>query len=215
MSNRGRQAGAVQICAPVRACDPRRRVLEAFVQTVACEGYEQTTIAQVLTLAGVPQPVFAEHFEDKRDCMLAALDELIGELEHAVLRRIDVSAPWAEQVRTGLQALLVELSCNPDVARVTLVECLGAGAGAVARLRRALTGCAAFLERGRSPRAGERDHLPEQTSEAIAGGIGSILHHRALERRTAELPEQLPDLLYFALMPYLGHEQALGFAGWE
>jgi hypothetical protein len=34
-----------------------------------------------------------------------------------------------------------------------------------------------------------------------------------LEGHTAELPALLPDLLYFALLPYLGHESAITAAG--
>ncbi len=56
-------------------------------------------------------------------------------------------------------------------------------------------------------------HLPPQTSEAVVGGIASILHRRVLEGHTAELPALLGDLLYFALMPYLGHDRALAIAG--
>jgi AcrR family transcriptional regulator len=216
MSNRGRHAGALETRVPARVHDPRRRVLEAFVQTVAREGYEQMTMDQVLTLAEIPWPVFAEHFEDKQDCMLAALDETLEALKHAVLQRVDVSAPWVEQVRMGLQALLSELSRNPDMARLTLVECLGAGESAIARLRQTLARCATFLEQGRADLDGrERDCLPEQISEAFAGGISSILHRRALEWRTADLPDSLPDLLYFALLPSLGHEQALSVSGCE
>ena len=55
-------------------------------------------------------------------------------------------------------------------------------------------------------------HLPPQTSEAIVGGIASILHRRVLEDHTSELPALLPDLSYFALLPYLGHERALAAA---
>jgi hypothetical protein len=56
------------------------------------------------------------------------------------------------------------------------------------------------------------EHLSPHTAEGIVGGIAAIVHRRVLEENTAELPALLPDLLYFALMPYLGHERALAAA---
>jgi AcrR family transcriptional regulator len=196
--------------------DPRRRILDALVQTVALRGYDRTTIERVLALAEVPAPVFDEHFEDKQDCLLAALDELIGQIERAISERIDGSTSWSERVHLGLQALLVELAGHPDAARVVLVECLGAGEPAIARLRSAVQSFVPALEAGRGSAEAvgiDIGHLPPQASEAVVGGIASILHRRVLEHRTAELPALLGDLLYFALMPYLGHERALAAAG--
>ncbi|MGA8363599.1 MAG: TetR/AcrR family transcriptional regulator [Solirubrobacteraceae bacterium] len=201
--------------ASIRSADPRRDILEALVRTIALRGYDRTTIDRVLLAAEVPAPVFDEHFEDKQDCLLAALDELIARIEGAISERIDSAACWSERVLIGLETLLAAFAGYPDGARVALVECLGAGEEAIARVRSAIARTIPVLEGGRR---GESDaeasaldttHLPAQTSEAVAGGIASILHRRVLEGHTSELPALLPDLLYFALMPYLGHERAL------
>jgi AcrR family transcriptional regulator len=196
-----------------RSPDPRRRILDALVRIVALRGYDRTTIEDVLLLAEVPEPIFDEHFEDKQDCLLVALDDLIGRIECTILKRIDGSTSWSERVRLGLQTLLAALACNPDGARVVFVECLSAGEPAIARVHCAMASFVPFLEEGRSAQAASTDHLPPQTSEAVVGGIAAILHRRALEHHTAELPALLGDLLYFALMPYLGHDQALAAAG--
>jgi AcrR family transcriptional regulator len=196
----------------LRSSDPRRRILDALVETVAQRGYDNTTIERILHVADVPAPVFGEHFEDKRDCLLQALDELIGQLECSLLERASDPAPWPERIRLGLRTLLAALRCNPDGARVALVECLSAGEPAVARLRAALQTFVPILEEGRAC-AASTEHLPPQASEAVVGGIAAILHRRVLEGRTEELPALLGDLAYFALMPYLGHHRALRAAG--
>jgi AcrR family transcriptional regulator len=193
--------------------DPRGRALDAFVRTVAREGYDRATIEEVLELAKVPEPVFYEHFEDKQDCMLAALDEQLRWIEDTISERVEGSTGWSERVRLGLQALLEALARDPEGARLALVECLGAGEPVLARLHSAVASCVPTLEQGRNdPEAADTDHLPPQISEAVVGGIASILHRLALERNTDELPGLLPDLLYFALMPYLGHESALAIS---
>jgi AcrR family transcriptional regulator len=202
-----------------RSAGARRDILGALVQTIALRGYDRTTIDRVLLTADVPAAVFEEHFEDKHDCLLAALDELIDGVQSAVCERVPASASWAERVGAGLKALLAALAGHPDGARVAFVECLGAGEAAIARVRRAIASTIPIMEEGRLLEAERRDgagvpapdtgHLPPQTSEAVVGGIASILHRRILEDDTSQLRALLPDLLYFALMPYLGHERAL------
>jgi AcrR family transcriptional regulator len=198
--------------AAVRRGDPRRRILDALVVTVAQRGYDRTTLERVLHVAGVAAPVFDEHFENKQDCFLQAFDELVGRLECTVLERIARPLPWPERIRLGLQTLLRGLAAHPDGARLAMVESLSAGEPAVERLRCALASFVPILEEGLEL-APSTDHLPPLTSEAVVGGIAAIVHRRVLEGHTAELPALLPDLLYFALMPYLGHHHALSAAG--
>jgi AcrR family transcriptional regulator len=195
--------------APCR--DPRRRLLGAMIETVALRGYDRTTVSRVASVAGLEEAVFSEHFHDKRDCFRQALDELIGGGEEAALALLQLDAPWAERVRAGLARLLGALAESPAAARVLLVEALGAGPEACERTHRALGLLTALVEQGRgeSESAGR---LPAQTSEAIVGGVVSILHRRALQGETDELPSLLADLAYFALLPYLEHERALAVA---
>jgi AcrR family transcriptional regulator len=191
-----------------RSCDPRVRVLDAMIATVSYRGYDRTTMERVLQSAGVAAAVFEEHFDDKEDCFLCALDELVARIEGAVREAVACGATWPERVRLGLEGLLGALTEDPDGARVILVECLSAGAAADERHRALMRIFPPLLEEGRFHSANP-DHLPPGTSEALVGGIVAILHRRALEDRTGELPRLLGDLAYFALLPYLGHHRAL------
>ncbi len=191
-----------------RSSNPRVRVLDALIATVSYRGYDRTTVERVLQTAEVSAAVFEEHFDDKQDCFLQALDELVARVEGRVLERVERDVPWPERVRSGLEALLGALTEDPDGARVVLVECLSAGGAADERYHSLLRVFPPLLEEGRFHCA-DPDHLPPGTSEALVGGIVSILHRRALEDRTGELPRLLGDLAYFALLPYLGHYRAL------
>lgn len=191
--------------------DPRRRLLEAMIATVALRGYDRTTISRVLSVAGLEEAVFSEHFHDKHDCFGQALDELIGRGERAALELFELDAPWAERVRLGLERLLAALAADPAAARVLLVEMLGAGPEACERQRAALALLTSLVEQGRAE-SSSAARLPALTSEAIVGGVVSILHRRALQGATDELPALCADLTYFALLPYLDHERALAFA---
>lgn len=191
-----------------QARDPRTRLLEAMIATASYRGYERTTVERVLQTAGVAAPVFDEHFADKEECFLQALDAFLEEVERRVQARIDSSIPWPERVRGALEALLEALAENPDGARVVLVESLCACPTAAERYHALLRSLPALLEEGRFHCA-HPDLLPPYTPEAMTGGIAAILHRRALEDRTGELPRLRGDLTYFALLPYLGHHRAI------
>jgi AcrR family transcriptional regulator len=192
----------------VRRADPRRRMLDAMIYTVARRGYDRTTVSRVVARADVVEALFSEHFHDKQDCFSEALDELVERAERAALDHFELPIPWHERMRNGLGELLGWLASNQDAARVLFVEMLAAGPCAHEHRRRPLALFTALVEQGRS-NAERPEDLPPQTSEAIVGGIASIVHHRVLEGETSTLPSLLPDLLCFALLPYLGQEQAL------
>ncbi len=192
--------------------DPRRRLLNAMIETVALRGYDRTTVSRVLSSADVQEALFGEHFRDKHDCFMQAVDDLIGRTELAALERFQRPAPWPERVRLCLGGLLRALARDPDGARVVLVEMLGAGPAACERQRSAFALFISLIEEGRS-QCLSSESLPPQTSEAIVGGIVSILHRRVLQGDTAKLPALHADLTYFALLPYLDHERAVAVSG--
>lgn len=188
--------------------DPRARILDALIATVAYRGYDRTTVERVLQTADVAGAVFEEHFLNKEDCFLLALDGLIARARVRVLDHAGRADEWPERVRLGLSALLSALAEDPEAARVWMVESASAGAAAVEHQRASLGFLTALLDEGR-PQAAYPEQLSPYISEALVGGIAAILHRRILEERTTELPGLLADLAYFALVPFLGHHRAL------
>jgi AcrR family transcriptional regulator len=196
--------------------DPRRKIIDALIETTVRADYAHTCIERVLSAANLPEAAFYAFFESIEDCFIEASDELIGELELVVLAQTSGEAPWPQRIRRGLEALLGALARYPDRAHFVLIECLGAGRPAAERLRSAEAMFALVIEEGEEHAVNVEhlsvEHLSELTAEGIIGGIAGIVHTRVLEEDTAELPEMLGELLYFALMPYLGHERALAAA---
>lgn len=196
---------------PRPSADPRRRIFDAIVHTVARRGYDRATLMRVLADAQLPEAVFTEHFRDKRDCFMQAIDELISDAERVAIEEFARAAPWQERVRRALSRLLDGLARNQDAARVVFVEMLAAGPAAHQRQRACLQLFTSLIEEGRSE-ARHANALPPQMSEAIVGGIASIVHRRVLQGEVAELPSLLGDLTYFALLPYLDEQRTLSGA---
>jgi AcrR family transcriptional regulator len=182
-----------------------------MIATVALRGYDRTTVSRVLSVAGLEEAVFSEHFRDKRDCFGQAVEGLLRAGERAALELFETADPWPERVRAGLALLLRTLADDPAAARVLLVEVFAAGPEMCERRRVAVSRLIALMEEGRGESAGA-GQLPAQTSEAIVGGVLSILHRRALQGETAELPALHGDLTYFALLPYVEHRRAAELA---
>lgn len=201
-----RRAGDLQ------ASDPRERILAAMVTTVARRGFARTTVGGVTLLASVPEALFYEHFEGRDDCFLAAVDEILTDIELLVLRSFNRPVGWPQRVQLGLRALLEAIASYPDGAKAAVVESYAATEEVRERYSRTLRMLVPLIEEGR-PLARYPDSLTEQASHAIVGGIASIVHRRVLEDRTAELPSLLDELTFFALMPFLGNEHALEVAG--
>ena len=85
-----------------------------------------------------------------------------------------------------------------------LVEVLAAGPRALDRYDGAIRRFVPLFEQGRAE-SPYGDQLPPNISEAVLGGIAQVLYLRVLAGETATLPDALDELLYFALVPYLGH----------
>jgi hypothetical protein len=88
-----------------------------------------------------------------------------------------------------------------------MVEALSAGPAAVEHYEKAQQAFVSLFKLGRdvSPRGTQ---LPDTLEEAIIGGVFWIVYQRLAVGEAAAIPELLPELIEFALTPYLGAETA-------
>jgi hypothetical protein len=100
------------------------------------------------------------------------------------------------------------LAAEPAFARLCIVESLAAGPTALERYVAATRSFIPYLQAGRE-HAAHAEELPETLEETLTGGVSAILYWRVAAGQAAELSGLLPDLVYFVLHPYLGHEAAL------
>src|SRR3989442_982061 len=61
------------------AAAQRVRLMEATIELIGTQGYAATTISELLAHAGVSRKAFYRHFDDKRECFLAAYDAIVAE----------------------------------------------------------------------------------------------------------------------------------------
>jgi len=181
----------------------RARIIEALAEEIEDKGYRAVTVADIVRRAGVARNTFYEHFSSKEACFLAASEYTVDE----ALRRVREAAAgvedWPAQVNAGLAAFLGYVVEKPALARACIVEALAAGAPAAERHELSIQAFVPFFRAGRelSP-AG--DELPATLEETIVGGVFWIVHQRIVTGRVAGIEEVLPELVEFALTPYIG-----------
>ncbi len=187
----------------------RDRMVRAMADAVAEKGYHATAVADVLERAGVSRKTFYDQFRDKEDCYLHTYDTMLAQVMAVVVEAYGGPGSWPQRLRAGLRSLLEFLSNDPAMARAGLVEALAAGPKALDRYEQALRAFTPFLEAGRQE---SKDDLPDNISEAVVGGIAQVLYLRILNGEASRLLDSLDDLVFFALIPFVGHARAARFA---
>ena len=189
----------------------RERMVEAMIDSVASSSYAETTVADVISQAGVSRATFYEHFRDKEDCFIASYSTVMEGMLTAVagaFASLDPKATWVERARVAIGSLFGFIGSNPVAARVGIVEAFGAGSEARNRYQEAVSAFFPFLDEGRqmSPFG---DRIPPETARLIVGGISALMYQRASEGAADRLGEDLPAAVYLTVVPYIGHEAAL------
>ena len=190
------------------AQNQRERLIAGLTEVLYEVGYQKTTVSLIGQRAAVSKSDFYKHFESKDDCFFAAYEDAIERIRERV---VDACAehegdPWSLRVRDAIAALLQLLAEDRPSPASSLVEGLRAGP----RRLRPLPGGGRELRplparRGPGP-SGEA--VPAATDEAVVGGIASLLGRRVLAGEAEQIDQLLPDVLEFALTPYLGTAEA-------
>lgn len=197
------QPGGHQLRREVLVHHQRERIVAAAAELIAERGYRAVSVADIVKRAAIARAKFYENFSSKEDCFFAAYDRALAE----VLRRVGEAsaapgASFAERVSAGLAALLAYMSEQPDLARACLLEAPSLGPALAERRERAREGFAALLRGGREEVAGAE--LPDGTEDAVLGGLYWLLYNALLSGRPKRIEKLHPELVEFALLPFLG-----------
>lgn len=105
----------------------RRRMLTALATTMSINGYARTSVADIISAAGVSRETFYQQFSSKQDCF----EEAFHAAAALLLGTLDTSAPGSgtpiERFERLLGVYLETLAQEPALARVFLIEVYAAG----------------------------------------------------------------------------------------
>ena len=185
----------------------RGRMLSAAVDVVEEVGYARMTVSQVIGRARVSRKTFYDVFADREDCFLAVFEEALSRVRLRASEAYEREPGWREGMRSGLATLLSFMDEEPALARLCIIEALGAGERVLQRRSQLLAEVADVMDRARLAASPTRNP-PEITAEAVVGAIFTVLHTRLVEGGKKPLTDLLGPLMSVIALPYLGERAA-------
>jgi AcrR family transcriptional regulator len=174
--------------------------LQATRDQACSQGYQALSVTGLISAAGVSSKTFYEMFSGVDDCFIAVYDEAIAEVEGVMRPAYMRPGSWAERVRAGLEALLLLLEGERELAGLIFVEASKARDVLAGRRTRLVEMLRLVLDSGRS---GECAHaIPPLTDELVVEGALAIIRTRIASEQCVRV--LLDDLMRAITYAYLG-----------
>jgi AcrR family transcriptional regulator len=182
----------------------RSRIVDAIIESCAEKTYAATTITDIVSRARISRTTFYKHFDDKRACFDAAVDHCLSELQKAAADAHSNDDGPADATRKAATAVLAALAERPGLAQVLSGDAIAVDPIVVERYRRAtippLEGLWGNQSNGSDP------HLDPRLA---FGQVQVLVLNQIATGNADRLPELLPEVVYLAVSPYGGHDEAL------
>ncbi|HEY6729824.1 MAG TPA: TetR/AcrR family transcriptional regulator [Solirubrobacterales bacterium] len=184
--------------------NPAERLLRALAAVVAEKGYPDTTVAEIVDRASTSQRTFYEHFKNKEDAIVAALDSGSAHMLAAALPAFRRAPDWPHAVHDTQEAMFCFGAEEPEYARLGGVEMYAAGKRALDQREVVTEGMEGLL----APGYELKPETPAIAAEAIGGALYSLLYDHVNQKGPETLPDLVPTLVYVTLAPFLEAEEA-------
>ena len=182
----------------------RARLLAGALAVIEEHGYGQCTVQQITTRARVSRRTFYELFENREECLLALLEDVLEAIEGELLATAGLAGVgWRERVRGGLEAILGFFDREPALARVCVVQALRGGPRVLERREEVLARLAAVVDEGRGEGA-RGAGCSSLTAEGLVGAAFGIVYARLLREEPRPLGGLVGELMSLIVLPYLG-----------
>jgi AcrR family transcriptional regulator len=183
----------------------RHRIVEAMIECCAEKTYAATTIADLVSHASISRTTFYKRFDGKRECFDAALDYCIDRVRAVAVAAISPADPLPVAVGEAANAALELMAAEPPLAQVLVAEAVSVDPTVIGRYRKLVIPPLEALWQ-RDGEEGQESH----TDPRLAFGQAQVLiFNHVVAGQAEELPTLLPEIVYIALLPFAGHEQAL------
>jgi AcrR family transcriptional regulator len=188
--------------------NPPERLLRALAAVVAEKGYPGTTVAEIVERAQTSQRTFYEHFKNKEDAIVAALDSGSARMLAAALPAFRRAPDWPHAVHDTQEAMFAFGAEEPEYARLGGVEMYAAGKRALDQREVVTEGMEGLL----APGYELKPETPPIAAEAIGGALYSLLYDHVNKKGPETLPDLVPTLVYVTLAPFLSAEETYEIA---
>ena len=198
--------------APFEGYTPAERIARAVAAVVAEKGYGAMSTDDIAARAAISLSTFYDHFADKRDAVLGAL-EMSGAQIMALAVPAARRAPATGSRACGRSMRRSAPTSSPSRRWRSwrLVGVYGAGPKALARRDRVIDSLAAML----APGFEENPPAPAVSAEAIAATVYALMREQVRKGAPESLGAVVPLATYITLVTFVGPERALAVANGE
>ncbi len=195
--------------APHPGRNPHERILRGFARTVAARGFQNATVPLVAAEAGISNATFYQHFENKDDALLAALDLSGAQLIAASLPAARRADDWPTALNRAIKEICGFLAAEQAFAKLTAVEVYSAGPEALAQRDRAWEEIVEELVPADILNSAPAGRI---ALDASSGAMYALLYEKVREGEFEALQDLAPLLSYLVLTPFLGPDHATAVA---
>jgi AcrR family transcriptional regulator len=181
-----------------RQQERRTRLIQAGLDLFGTVGYPSVTVKQVCSHAGLTERYFYESFRDREALLAGVYNELVTTIKAETAQAVAASAPHVDaQLRAGLEAFIRTLTSDARMARLVLIEVVGASPHLEVRRREVLHDFAALVAAvvGPLPNPEASSSRLTMTAMSLVGGVNELLVDWTLGHQNATV-EELIDLCY-------------------
>jgi AcrR family transcriptional regulator len=93
----------------------RQRLLDGLAASIADQGYQATTVADIVARAHTSRRTFYAHFAGKQACFVALLTDANTAMVRQISAAVDPGSPWPDQVRQAVQAWIAAAESSPAI----------------------------------------------------------------------------------------------------
>lgn len=178
-----------------------------MIDSCAEKTYAATTITDIVSHARISRTTFYKRFGDKRSCFAATVEYCIAELQEVAREAHSPTDAPPEAVRRATSAILAQLAARPAMAQLLTGDAISVDPGVALRYRKILIPALEGLW--------EQAGLPaiNYIDPALAfSRVQLLIFNQIAAGRSDDLLVLLPDIVYLAVAPFGGHEEALAQA---
>jgi AcrR family transcriptional regulator len=182
----------------------RLRIRRALIDLVAERGYGQTGLSAVLERAAIDRAAFERHYPQLQDCFVEIWEDYKRQFLSRTGEAFEAADSWRARMRAAAWAYCRFLLEDRDRARLFLVDFHDGGEAVQASRDVVIDRYADLIDAGNAERPPEIDVVPKAQAEAIVGASWEAALGRVRAGAFDELPEAIPQAMYFTVLPYLG-----------
>ncbi len=177
----------------------RGRLEGAMVEAVGRHGYPETTVGELVALAGVSKSTFYDHFGSKEECFLSTLETIVEIVTASVGIAYRSESGLRERLGAGLARFSEIVAEESAAATLVVVDSLSLGASAVEHRDRSVAAFELMFRQSFEQDPG--DVVPSDLEvRAVVAGIRRIVYRCLRSGHPEEIGQYQEQLLEWALL---------------